>query len=267
MATMRDSRKTTDYFETFLVDIQVGINETQEALEAGNFTSPSARVDTAQRIYQLAIMRAVAHYSYGAHLSDVRRYVLEILPYRKQLKAYCDKLPRPHQFYRNAFEKLGGQADAVGSANINRYIYTLWWLALLQGCEVDQAHIDDVLAIIGEQGKDALLDNIAMALGDVDRPISSTLYYPEIYQPLAAVFSATKAEQPDLLNTFISNWYERLEDQADWHSTHDIDCEFEYTDYYIGYWCFELSLVANILNVPKNQLPNHSMLPIDLIKR
>ncbi|WP_267895182.1 hypothetical protein [Pseudoalteromonas sp. NC201] len=39
-------------------------------------------------------------------------------------------------------------------------------------------------AVIGNPSKDTLLDNIAIALGDTDRPISPTLYYPEIYQDL-----------------------------------------------------------------------------------
>ncbi|GAA0824229.1 hypothetical protein GCM10009111_34840 [Colwellia asteriadis] len=263
---MRDTRKDSDYFETLLIDFEVALNETQAALDNGNFTSPSERVDICQRLYQLAIMRAVSHYSYGAHLGDVRRYVLEILPYRKQLKDYCDKLPAPHQFYRNAFEKLGGQSDAVGSANINRYIYTLWWLSLLQACEADQAHIDDALAIIGEQGKDTLLDNIAIALGDTDRAVSPLLYYPEVYKTLNDTFTAEPEQQSALLNQFIEQWYAQLED-ADWHENHECDCEFEYTDYYIGYWCFELSLVANILNINKDKLTPHTMLPIDLIKQ
>ncbi|MCG7556381.1 hypothetical protein MHN32_23490, partial [Pseudoalteromonas sp. Of11M-6] len=97
---MRDTRRSNDYFEAFLVDIEVGIKETQEALNAGNFTTPSERVNVAQRIYQLAIMRAVAHYSYGAHLGDIKRYTEAILPYRKQLTHYCDKLPANHQIYR-----------------------------------------------------------------------------------------------------------------------------------------------------------------------
>jgi len=264
---MRDTRKTTDYFETLLVDFEVALNETQKALDDGNFTSPTSRVDIAQRLYQLAIMRAVSHYSYGAHLGDVKRYVLEILPYRKQLSHYCDKLPKPHQCYRYAFEKLGGQADAVGSANINRYIYTLWWLSLLQALKIDQAHIDDALAFVGEQGKDALLDNIALALGDVNRPIASHLYYPEVYQPLHEAFSAPVEQQTFLLSLFISKWYDNLEDKADWHDTHDIDCEFEYTDYYTGYWCFELSLVANLLNVASDELAAHNMLPTELLQQ
>jgi hypothetical protein len=262
---MRDTRKDNTYFSELVDDFEEALAETQEALDNGNFTSPSSRVDIAQRLYQLAIMRAVSQYSYGAHLSDVKRYVLAILPYRKQLSDYCDKLPKPHQVYRRAFEQLGGQSDAVDSANINRYIYTLWWLSLLQACNADQQHIDEVLAIIGEQGKDALLDKIAVALGDVNRPIASTLYYPDVYQPLSDAFNTSPTQQVALLNAFVQQWYNKL-DEADWYDSHECDCEFEYTDYYIGYWCFELSLVANILKIPANALAGHSMIPTDLIK-
>ncbi|WP_339140839.1 PoNe immunity protein domain-containing protein [Pseudoalteromonas galatheae] len=263
---MRDTRRSNDYFEAFLVDIEVGIKETQEALDAGNFTTPSERVNVAQRIYQLAIMRAVAHYSYGAHLGDVKRYTEAILPYRKQLTHYCDKLPANHQIYRYAFEKLGGQIDAVGSPNINRYIYTLWWLALLQACDVAQAHIQEVLDVIGERGKDTLLDNIAIALGDTDRPISPTLYYPEIYQNLSLALTVPSEQQPDLLNQFAQNWYSKLEGLADWHDNHNCEWEFEYTDYYIGYWCFELALVANVLEIPRESLEDSGYVPVDLLR-
>lgn len=264
---MRDTRKTPDYFDEFLLDIEQGITETQDALDAGNFTSPSERVDVAQRIYQLAIMRAVAHYSRGAHLSLVKQHALAILDYRKQLSAYCDKLPQAHQIYRNAFEKLGGQIDAVGSPNINRYIYTLWWLSLLQATGAEQTHINQALEIIGEQGKDALLDAIANALGDNTREMANSLYYPELYQPLYQAVIAAPQSKPELINQFIATWYDQLEDLADWYNSHECDCEFEYTDYYTGYWCLEAALVANITGVPAESLSQHTMLPADLIKR
>ncbi|WP_339144650.1 PoNe immunity protein domain-containing protein [Pseudoalteromonas galatheae] len=184
----------------------------------------------------------------------------------KQLTHYCDKLPANHQIYRYAFEKLGGQIDAVGSPNINRYIYTLWWLALLQACDVAQAHIQEVLDVIGERGKDTLLDNIAIALGDNDRPVSLTLYYPEAYQNLSLAFTVPNEQKPDLLNQFAQNWYSKLEGLADWHDNHNCECEFEYTDYYIGYWCFELALVANVLEIPRKFLEDSVYVPIELIQ-
>lgn len=261
---MRDTRKDKAYYSELVDDFEEALLETQEALDAGNFTSPSSRVDIAQRLFQLSIMRTVTHYSNGASIETLKPYVLAILPYRKQLGKYCDKLPEAHQVYRRAFEQLGGQGDACGSANINRYIYTLWWLSLLRACDADQQHIDEVLAIIGEQGKDALLDKIAVALGDVNRPIASTLYYPNVYQPLKDAFNASPTQQVALLNAFVQQWYNKL-DEADWYDSHECDCEFEYTDYYIGYWCFELALVADILKISANALAGHSMNPTDLI--
>lgn len=263
---MRDTRKNNAYFIELISDFEEALIETQEALDAGNFTSPSSRVDITQRLFQLSIMRAVTHYSNGTTVEALKPYVLAILPYRKQLSAYADKLPAAHQVYRYAFEQLGGQGDACGSANINRYIYTLWWLSLLNACEVEQTHIDEALTIIGEQGKDTLLDNIAIALGDTDRHVSPTLYYPDVYQTLSDAFKATPEQQIILLNQFVEHWYEKLE-EADWYESHKCDCEFEYTDYYIGYWCFEQSLVANILRVSVNSLNPHLMVPTTLIKQ
>jgi len=263
---IRDTRKDKAYFTELIEDFEEALIETQEALDAGNFTSPSSRVDITQRLFQLSIMRAVTHYSAGTSIEALKPYVLAILSYRQQLSAYADKLPVAHQVYRRAFEQLGGQGDACDSANINRYIYTLWWLSLLQACEIDQTHIDEALGIIGEQGKDTLLDNIAIALGDTNRSVSSTLYYPEIYQTLSDAFKATPEQKISLLNQFIVQWYESLE-EADWYESHECECEFEYTDYYIGYWCFELPLIANVLGVSVNSLTPHSMIPTILFKQ
>ncbi|WP_249313958.1 PoNe immunity protein domain-containing protein [Pseudoalteromonas sp. S2755] len=123
-----------------------------------------------------------------------------------------------------------------------------------------------MLEVIGERGKDTLLDNVAIALGDNDRPISPTLYYPEIYQNLSLAFTVPSAQQSDLLNQFAQNWYSQLEGLADWHDNHNCECEFEYTDYYIGYWCFELVLAANVLGIPKKSLADSVYVPVDLIK-
>ena len=61
----------------------------------------------AQRLFQLAIMRAVAHYSYGAYIDELRPFVLAILPYREQLTLVANNIPQPHQLYRVDFEQLG----------------------------------------------------------------------------------------------------------------------------------------------------------------
>ena len=259
---MRDQRRDNDYFTQLLADLEEALAETQQALDDGEFTSLSEQVDTAQQLYQLAIMRAVAHYSYGGRPSELKPYVLAILPYRIQLSRMADKLPEAHQCYRWDFEQLGGVGEACGSANINRYVYVLWWLALLNAVEAEQPHQDAVLAIIGEQGKDALLDTIAVQLGDTNRPVAQHLYYPEPYQTLlSALQSQTPAEQVDLLNQFIAKWYDSLDD-ADWFDNDLCECEFVYTDYYVGYWCFEAALVANLLEIEPAQLKPHPMLPV-----
>jgi|GEM_PF-3247180 len=262
---LRDNRQDEGYFQTLTSDLDEALTETQAALDDVVFTSPTQRVDVAQRLFQLAIMRAVAHYSYGASIDELRPFVLAILPYREQLTLVANNIPQPHQLYRVDFEQLGGAGDACGSANINRYIYTLWWLSLLVACDAPTEHISKTLDVIGEQGKDALFDAIAVKLGDSQRPMAKTLYYPDVYQCLFDAFSLDKSTQAQKLNQFISQWYAQLDD-ADWHGNHECDCEFEYTDYYIGYWCLEHALVANLLGITKVQLTPHPMLANDLIR-
>lgn len=181
---MRDTRRSEDYFSELLADLDEAIDATQTALDDGDFPLPAEQVDTGQQLYQLSIMRAVAHYSAGTQKATLKPIVEAILPLRQQLNHIADTLPPEHQVYRRPFEELGLQGKACGSENVNRYIYVLWWLSLLVACDVDNAHIQAALKIIGNSGQDALLDAIAITLGDRDRKQASSLLYPERYQPL-----------------------------------------------------------------------------------
>jgi len=140
----------------------------------------------------------------------------------------------------------------------------LWWLSLLVACNAEQTDIDQALHIIAQEGSDALLDTISVHLGDKNRPIADTLYYPAPYQHLLNAFECPVAQRAEHVNAFITAWYDNLE-QADWFDNHQCDLEFEYTDYYIGYWCLEAALVANLLDIPLSLLHANAVLPKDLI--
>lgn len=180
---LRDTRRSAAYFDELLPEFDEGIEETQQALDAGNFVLPDEQVDAAHQLYELAILRAVAHYSSGASPAELAPLVAEILPLRQQLSAVADRLPAGQQVYRQPFEVFGGQGKACGSANINRYIYALWWLGLLVATDADEAHLQQALACIGNTGRDALLDRIAARLGRPPETPAEELRYPALYRP------------------------------------------------------------------------------------
>ncbi|UTV26481.1 PoNe immunity protein domain-containing protein [Photobacterium atrarenae] len=260
---LRDTRRPHDYFSELLTDLDEAIEETQQALDEDEFPLPAEQVDAAQQLYQLAIMRAVAHYSAGATRAQLKPVVESILPLRRQLKDKADALPDEHQVYRRPFEQFGLQAKADGSDNVNRYIYALWWLSLLVACQVDSSHIAAALDLINNSGRDALLDRVAISLGDSRRDSGAGLLYPERYQPLYDAFDAAPEQRPALVRTFLESWYANNAD-TDWYESHLCDCEFVYTDYYTGYWCFEALLVANLLNIDDKLLKTHPHYPKDL---
>jgi len=69
---IRDSRRDAIYFNKLLIDLDIALQETQQALDDKVFTSISLQVDTAQQLFQLSIMRAVAHYSAGSELDTIK---------------------------------------------------------------------------------------------------------------------------------------------------------------------------------------------------
>jgi len=120
-----------------------------------------------------------------------------------------------------------------------------------------------VLELVCVDENDALLARITGKLGRVNTACPDNLYYPETYQSLYDAITASPLEQPALLGKFINEWYDSLE-EADWYENHDCDCEFVYTDYYIGYWCFEAALVVSLFNL-SNPIGNNEFYPKGLL--
>lgn len=260
---LRDTRRSAAYFDELLPEFDEGIEETQQALDAGDFVLPDEQVDAAHQLYELAILRAVAHYSRGAGRAELAPLVAKILPLRQQLSAVAERLPAGQQVYRQPFEVFGGQGEACGSANINRYIYALWWLGLLIATDADKAHIQQVLASIGNAGRDALLDRIATRLGHPPETPAEELLYPALYRPLLAAFDAEPTTQQTLLGVFLDQWYDQCQ-EADWYDNHLCDGEFVYTDYYVGYWSVEALLVTQLLGIDDRDFRDHAHYPGDL---
>lgn len=259
----RDTRRSREYFEELLPEFEEGIEGTQQGLDDGDFALPDERVDAAQQLYELAILRCIAHYSNGASREQLAPLVAAILPLRQQLKTEADGLPANQQVYRKPFEQFGGQGKACGSPNLNRYVYALWWLSLLVATGLDQNHREEALALIGNAGKDALLDTLSQRIRKADGPVSGQLLYPELYQPLLDCFRSTPDARPGLIRAFLDGWYDQLQ-EADWYENHRCELECVYTEYYVGYWSLEAALVVNLLDIDDAGFREHEYYPAGL---
>ena len=206
----------------------------------------TASADLCDKAFEIVAMR----YSRGDALSDVREDVNNLLSMHEQLKRYCDALPNDEQKKRIIYERLSYD-------NYNDFVS---WQSLAACFEMGETHIKRVLELIGNAGKDALLDRLAVKLGDHDRSVAQALIFPKQYASLLQVMNATTDEQPVLMGNFLDGWYKSNKSVAAWYDNH----KGEDTGY-VGYWCFEAALVVKLFNIDDSSFRSHVYYPADLV--
>jgi hypothetical protein len=248
---IRDKLKKKEYFDKWLsFDLEDGMKR-QERIDSNAIPTISGKVFAANDLCEKAIDRCVMRYSRGDALSNFRDDVEDILAKREQLRSLCDSLPLNEQKDRVQYERL----------SFDNYLDFFWWLSLAVCMGMNQAHIARVLASIDNSGKDALLDRIAIMLGDDQRIVGSELVFPKQYALLLQVLDASSDERPKLVKKFLDGWYKGNRNKAPWYDNH----KGEDTGY-IGYWCFEAALVVKLLEIDDSTFREHMHYPADLIR-
>lgn len=260
----RDKRKSTAYFENLLPQYIEGIENLTLALEDGSMPLPDEQTKVANDLFELQLMYSIASYSSGEPIVVLGPKVEKILESRKIFIEKANTLPQRQQIYRQQFENITGDHEINGIHPVTRYINSLWWLALAVSTKQSKEHCVEILACIGNRGEDALLDRVAIALGDKNKKQANTLYYPHLYRPLLNAFDASPGEKKVLLKTFLDDWYTSCWQSA-WYNNHEKEDDEENNwDFYFGYWSLEAVLIVNLLNIEDSIFKSHWHYPSDL---
>ncbi|MBB3142755.1 PoNe immunity protein domain-containing protein [Halomonas organivorans] len=255
-ALMRDTRKSPAYFTALLSELEVGLQG--EPTDPVN-RLPDDRVRSAWQLFEGSLYGLIARYSQGDALESLPPLLDEVLRRREQLAEYGDKLPERQQVMRRSLEQFDSRFETFDT-----YLYHLWWWSLAVCLDVNEDYRRRMLAVTGNVGQDALFDRLAQALGDRDRPQADRLNYPHLHAPLLEAIEAPATLRPHVLKRFLDGWYAGCEAAA-WYDNHlKEDDEFELTDFYVGYWCFEAALVVALYDVDDTELCHHPCYPADL---
>lgn len=246
---LRDTLKTKAFFDEWIAYDQERIRIKQDLLDTDGIALLYGRVGTSYDLFNKALDVVVMRFSRGDALADLRGDVLALLDAREQLKARCDALPQDEQGKRVQYERL----------SFDNYLDALWWLSFGVCLQMDQAYLTRVLAVIGGAGKDALLDRIAVRIGDVGRPVGDTLLFPKQYGLLLQAIDAPADAQPKLMKKFLDGWYKGNRTVAAWYGNHTGE-----DTGYVGYWCFEAALVVRLFGIDDAAFRTHIHYPADL---
>lgn len=157
--------------------------------------------------------------------------------------------------------------------NFDLYGECAWLIGLALALNIPEDHWQRLLALIGNEGEDAVLDAL-IATRQPGRRIGAKVLYPKPYARLHAAIQAQPAERPALLRAFVEHWYAELDRKATkgrpamynrlyWYRFGDENFE---KGAYFGRWCIEAAAAARALGIDDSLCCGHEHYPGDLLR-
>jgi hypothetical protein len=138
--------------------------------------------------------------------------------------------------------------------------------------EIPDAQWVRLLALIGGEGEDILLDRI-IASRQPARQISAVLLHAKPYARLLKAIDAPAIKQAALLQAFVAHWYDELKRPPPQNRKAPTIEPFWYTygDHnfeggsYFGRWCIEAAAAVKVFNLDDSLCVGHEHYPSDLL--
>ena len=243
---LRDDLKNKAYFDDQVNFWKKAIQKREQKLLHPEAFPSSVFMKTSFRLVEDTLTLMHQRYGRGDDLAELKAQLEAALHYRYQQKEFADALPPNEQKDRIGWEELH-QSDLKRS---------LAWFAFAYCLNMGQAYYQQVLDLIANQGRDALFDQIAVQLGDVDREVSDTLLFKRRFNRLYKVIQAAPHQRPKLMLAYLDAWY-KLEGSPQLHLMD--------TNTYKGYWCWEAALVTKLYQIDDHLYQDHPYYPKDLV--
>ncbi|AXV84753.1 PoNi-like cognate immunity protein [Ralstonia solanacearum] len=159
--------------------------------------------------------------------------------------------------------------------NLDHYVVCFWLAGLALALDIPDDQWKRLVALIGNEGEDVLLDRI-IASRQAGRRIGGKLCHPKPYQRLLDAVNAPQAEQAKSLLVFVENWYAGLDrpakkglseqtamyDRPYWHRYGDQNFE---GGAYFGRWCVEAVAAVKAFGIDDSLCLGHPNYPGDLL--
>ena len=160
--------------------------------------------------------------------------------------------------------------------NLNHYNWCFWIVGLALCLEIPDHQWQRLLALIGSDGEDVLLDRV-IATRTPSRLIGTTLLHSKPYARLLEAIDASKAEQATLLHSFVGHWYAELKRpepknkksptaEPFWYIYGDpVKNPLEMGSYF-GRWCIEAAAAVKAFGLDDSMCLGHENYPGDLLR-
>lgn len=162
------------------------------------------------------------------------------------------------------------------AVNLDHYIVCFWLAGLALALEIPDDQWQRLLALIGNEGEDELLDRV-IAQRQPSRKVGDKLCHPKPYQRLLDVINAPQDKQAQMLFTFVDKWYKELNrppkkglsedtamyDRPYWYTLGNRQLE---DSGYFGRWCIEAVATVKAFGMDDSLCLGHEYYPGDLLR-
>ena len=161
-------------------------------------------------------------------------------------------------------------------ANLNHYNWCFWLIGLALVLDIPEDQWQRLLALVGGEGADELLDRV-IASRQPGRRIGSALLHAKPYGRLLKAVNAPQPQQAALLREFVDHWYAELKRPAPknrkaptvepfWYIYGDPEKHPLEMGRYFGRWCIEAVAAVKAFGLDDSQCLGHEHYPGDLLR-
>ena len=244
---LRDKLKDLAYYDDRISFKTECIEKYLEGIHSDGVYTNEVKMKMAFRLVSNSMYLLHQKYSRGNNLATLKTDLDNALKYRQWQKNYADALSDNEQADRIQWEEFNDDDD------LRR---TIIWFAFAVCLDMGKDYYSDALALIANHGQDAILDNIAVSMGDIAREVACAPLFKKRFGKLYAIIAAPHEQRPALVKDYLDAWY-KLEGSPDYHLMD--------TDAYIGYWSWGSALVVKLYNIDDSSFIEHEYYPKDLV--
>lgn len=251
----RDCRKNADYWMHSSSQKEKLILMSEETLQKQGLTNKyDASISFNLSLHHLRLM--LSRYSGGDSIISLGNY-------------FSGMIDAWEEAYRLSLEINHEDAEYPWrTKEVGCYQTSFCVIGLALALNIPDEQWQRLLLLIGNQGKDILLDRI-IATRQPDRKIGTALCHPKPYARLLAAINSPVHKQAKMLASFVAHWYPELkrrrwDDGPYWYGYHE-NCPDDWYNYF-GYWCVEAVAVVKAFGLDDSLCLGHPHYPGDLLR-
>ena len=243
----RDKNKDVVYFDKYIGLIDAAIEKRLADVET--FRNIEGRIGRAFTLVNDAFISCIYRFSRGDRLEEMRGSILLWIQAKEIQKRVMANSPIE-------FKKT---CDLYARITLDTVYDALTMMTFSVALHFTPEETRRLLDAIGHAGKDALMDEAARALGDVNRPVASECAFPRVYAPLLEVWRSAADQREARLREYAASWKKKISPIYWSNSLKGAEGA------YFGYWCFDIALAVMLLDIPDAALRKSAYYPADLV--